>query len=122
VADQAQTQAQPSPSTLTSGPPDIFAITGPMHVITNPASFTSFVTTHKAAAAFFTSQTCPPCRQIEPVYQRLAEEKGLHEGRQGVAFAKIDIGVGLGRSLAAQWNIRATPTFYFFLNGEKVSF
>jgi hypothetical protein len=57
---------------------------------------------------------------IEPVFGRLAEEKGLGDGRQGVAFAKIDIDVGLGRSVAAEWNIRATPTFYFFLDGQKV--
>lgn len=57
---------------------------------------------------------------IEPVYERLAEEKSLRDGRNGVAFAKIDIDVGLGRSIAAEWNIRATPTFYFFLDGKKV--
>lgn len=120
AADQAQ--AQPSPTLSISHPPGTSSITAPMHVITNPASFNSFLKSHRAAAAFFTSQTCPPCRMIEPIFERLAEEKGPHDGRQGVAFAKIDIDVGLGRSLASQWNIRATPTFYFFLDGQKVSF
>lgn len=115
VADQAQ-----APSTPTSHPNGTSSITAPMHVITNPASFNSFLKSHRAAAAFFTSQTCPPCRMIEPIYERLAEEKGPHDGRQGVAFAKIDLDVGLGRDVAAQWNIRATPTFYFFLDGQKV--
>ncbi|KXN84609.1 Desumoylating isopeptidase 1 [Leucoagaricus sp. SymC.cos] len=117
IADQAQGAS--SPSLSVSHPQGTSSITAPMHVITNPASFNSFLKSHRAAAAFFTSQTCPPCRMIEPIFERLAEEKGPHDGRQGAAFAKIDIDVGLGRSLAAQWNIRATPTFYFFLNGEK---
>jgi thiol-disulfide isomerase/thioredoxin len=112
VSDQAQ-----APPTSPSG---ISSISSPMHVITNPASLNSFLKSNRAAAAFFTSQTCPPCRMIEPVYERLAEEKSSRDGRQGVAFAKIDIDVGLGQSIAAEWNIRATPTFYLFLDGQKV--
>lgn len=119
VANQAQ--APPSISAPSSHPAESSSITAPMHVITNPPSFDSFLKSHRAAAALFTSQTCPPCRMIEPIFERLAEEKGPHDGRQGVAFAKIDIDVGLGRNLAAQWNIRATPTFYFFLDGQKAS-
>ncbi|KAF5360784.1 hypothetical protein D9756_004593 [Leucocoprinus leucothites] len=117
VSDQAQ--AQPPASRSASHPPGTSSLTAPMHVITNPASFNSFLTSHRAAAAFFTSQTCPPCRMIEPIFEQIAEQKGPHNGRQGVACAKIDIDVGLGQTLANQWNIRATPTFYFFLDGEK---
>jgi len=58
---------------------------------------------------------------IEPVFERLSKQKSSHHGRQGVVCAKVDIDVGLGRRLAAQWDIRATPTFYFFLDGDKVS-
>jgi hypothetical protein len=57
---------------------------------------------------------------IEPVVERLAEEKGVSQDRQGVAFAKIEIKVGMGSALAGQYGIRATPTFLFFLDGEKV--
>jgi desumoylating isopeptidase 1 len=96
-------------------------LTAPVHIITNTASFQSFLRTHKAAAAFFTSRTCPPCRMIEPIFERLAEEKGPKtNGGPGVGFAKIDIDVGAAQSLASQWSIRATPTFIFFLDGNKV--
>ena len=57
---------------------------------------------------------------IEPVFERLSEEKGFHHDRDGAGFAKVDIGVGMGRNLASEWGIRATPTFMFFLNGKKV--
>lgn len=77
--------------------------------------------THRAVIAFFTSATCPPCKMIEPVFERLAEEKT--QGRSGgaVAFAKVDMGVGMGNMVASEWGVRATPTFIFFLDGKKVS-
>ncbi|KAF8158518.1 thioredoxin family protein [Crassisporium funariophilum] len=110
VAAQAQTNGSAATNSLTS----------PMHVITNPATFNNFLKTHRAVVAFFTSNTCPPCRMIEPVFERLSEEKGTHQDRDGAGFAKIDIDVGMGRNLASEWSIRATPTFIFFLDGKKL--
>ncbi len=115
VASQAQSQPGSSMQATNS-------LTGPLHIITNPASFNHFLKVHRAAVALFTApQTCPPCRVIEPVFNRLAEEKGIREGRNGAAFATVDINVGMGQSLATEWGIRATPTFIFFLDGKKVS-
>jgi hypothetical protein len=54
---------------------------------------------------------------ISPVFETLAQEKG---GREGVAFTKIDLGAGLGGSVASEWAVRVTPTFLFFLDGKKV--
>jgi desumoylating isopeptidase 1 len=96
-------------------------IAGPIHIVTNTPSFSSFLKSHKAAVAFFTSQTCPPCRMIEPVFERLAEEKGVRTDRDGAGFAKIDLGVMGGSQLAGQYNVHATPTFLFFMNGQKVA-
>lgn len=95
-------------------------LTAPLHIITNPASFQNFLKTHRAAIAFFTSQTCPPCRVIEPTFERLADEKGLKADRDGAGFAKIDLGVGMGNQVAGEYGVRATPTFIFFLDGKKV--
>ena len=106
-------------SALTNGQ-STNSLSSPMHVITNPATFNNFLKTHRAVVAFFTSDTCPPCRMIEPVFERLSEEKGFRADRDGAGFAKIDIDVGMGRNLASEWGIRATPTFMFFLDGKKV--
>src|SRR5260221_567214 len=77
VASQAQSQPGSSMQATNS-------LTGPLHIITNPASFNHFLKVHRAAVALFTApQTCPPCRVIEPVFNRLAEEKGIREGRNG---------------------------------------
>jgi desumoylating isopeptidase 1 len=99
------------------------SLSGSVHVITNPASFRSFLNTNKAAVAFFTSATCGPCKMIEPLFIKLAEDKGFKSqspSQKGAAFAKIDISFGQGQSVAAEWRIKATPTFLFFLNGSKV--
>ncbi|KAH0586619.1 hypothetical protein H2248_007839 [Termitomyces sp. 'cryptogamus'] len=110
----ASTASTAAPNTATQ------SLTAPIHAITNPASFNTFLKNHRASVAFFTSATCGPCRMIEPVFERLAEEKGIKADGRGAGFAKIDIDVGLGNSLASQWNVRATPTFMFFLDGEKL--
>jgi hypothetical protein len=54
---------------------------------------------------------------IEPVFDNLSREKSA---RQGVAFSKIDMGVGLGHAVASEYNVQVTPTFIFFLDGKKV--
>ncbi|GLB45458.1 putative DUF862-domain-containing protein [Lyophyllum shimeji] len=109
IISQAQS-AQPATQTLTA----------PVQIITNPPSFQSFLQRHRAAVAFFTNAHCGPCRVIGPVFERLADEKGLKADGRGAGFAKIDIGVGLGQSLANEWGIRVTPTFVFFLDGKKL--
>jgi thiol-disulfide isomerase/thioredoxin len=56
---------------------------------------------------------------IEPVFERLADEKGIREDKNGAGFAKVDLGVGMGHQVAGQYGVRATPTFIFFLDGKK---
>ena len=55
---------------------------------------------------------------IEPVFQELAGAKANNGG--GIAFTKIDLAVGMGNSVAAEYGVRVTPTFLFFLDGKKV--
>ena len=52
--------------------------------------------------------------------ERLAAEKGASQDRPGAGFAKIEIGAGMGSAVAREYGIRVTPTFLFFLDGEKV--
>jgi len=53
---------------------------------------------------------------IEPVFKDLARAKS----RDGVAFAEVDIGAGMGSAVAREFGVAATPTFLFFLDGEQV--
>ena len=56
---------------------------------------------------------------IEPVFEELAREKAKR-GEGQVAFAKVDLGVGMGSMVAREYGVAATPTFGFFLDGKKV--
>jgi len=100
--------------------PSTSTIAGAIHVSTNPASFRSLLDSHRAVVAMFTSATCGPCRMIEPVFEDLAHAKSRGRGQGKVAFAKVDLGVGMGGAIARQYNVSATPTFGFFLDGKRV--
>ncbi|KAG9315613.1 Choline/Carnitine o-acyltransferase-domain-containing protein [Chiua virens] len=75
-------------------------LAAPMHITTNPASFQSVLRSNRAVVAFFTSATS----KSRP---------------GGVGFAKIDLSVGMGGAVASAYQVRATPTFVFFLDGNK---
>ncbi|KAI0248568.1 PPPDE putative peptidase domain-containing protein [Lactifluus subvellereus] len=94
----------------------------PIHVSTDPASFRRLLGAHRAVVAMFTSATCGPCRMIEPVFEELARAKkaGGKERGDGVAFVKVDLGVGMGVMVAREHNVAATPTFGFFLDGKRI--
>lgn len=91
-------------------------LTAPIQICTNPTSFETLKKGHKAMIAFFTSQTCPPCRMVEPVFEELARSKAS----PSVAFVKIDMSVGMGQQVGHSHAVHATPTFQFYLNGKKV--
>jgi thiol-disulfide isomerase/thioredoxin len=93
-----------------------------LQICTNAASFASLLRSHRVLIGFFTSSTCSPCRIVEPVFERLAEERT--RGRSGAnlpAFVKVSIDTPSAQQLASQYAVRATPTFIFFLDGKQVS-
>lgn len=106
--------SMPQQSAASTAQSPTSTLTGPIHLCTNPSSFSSTLSTHRAVVAFFTSAGCMPCRMIEPEFKALAHQK------KQVAFVKVDLGAGMGTQVASQYAIRATPTFLFFLDGQKV--
>jgi desumoylating isopeptidase 1 len=64
------------------------------------------------AIIFFTSQTCPPCKTLYPLYDELAAEAAY----KGV-FIKVDVGASLDISM--KYSIQGTPTFITFLGGRQ---
>lgn len=64
-----------------------------------------------AAALFFTSSTCAPCRIAYPMFDQLAEHYPQ------AVFIKIDI--SKAQAIAMQYQIRATPTFITFSRSSK---
>ncbi|KAL7575282.1 hypothetical protein ACA910_001807 [Epithemia clementina (nom. ined.)] len=62
--------------------------------------------TKQKSVVYFTATWCGPCRQIKPIYEELSTKY------TGVAFGKVD--VDENQDAAADFEIRAVPTFVFF--------
>ncbi|TCD70510.1 hypothetical protein EIP91_002855 [Steccherinum ochraceum] len=124
VASQAMANGFPSASGSANGvsTPSTQTLASPIHICTNSASFHSVLKSHKAVVAFFTSATCGPCRMIEPVFEQLAHNMTKTAGAgggAGVAFVKVDLGVGMSNVVGGEFGVRVTPTFIFFKDGKK---
>ena len=63
----------------------------------------------------FTSNNCPPCEMIAPIYKDLSE---LEEFQQGVIFCKVN--VSDHSNIAEEYNVDGWPTFLLFKNGKVV--
>jgi len=63
----------------------------------------------------FTSNNCPPCEMIAPIYKDLSE---LEEFQQRVIFCKVN--VSYYPSIAEEYNVDGWPTFLLFKNGMVV--
>jgi len=61
----------------------------------------------------FYSETCPPCRRLAPIIEKLAQE---YEGRAIVAKVNVNRVPGL----AGRYGIQGIPAVLFFVKGEQV--
>ncbi|THH11667.1 hypothetical protein EW145_g508 [Phellinidium pouzarii] len=104
------------PSHAVTSQPAAASVAAPLQICSNLQHFRGVLSSHRAVAAFFTSRTCAPCKIVEPVFESLASDKAA----KGVAFVKIDLSGQLGSDVASAYDVRATPTFLFFLDGQKV--
>ncbi len=55
---------------------------------------------------YFTAKWCGPCQRIQPLYKKLADNYSE------ITFFKID--VDKNQELAANFNVKSMPTFFFF--------
>lgn len=62
----------------------------------------------------FYSDGCGPCRQIAPVFKKMAKEL---EGQ--AVFVKVD--TNAMHELSSRYGVRSLPTFKFFLAGKKIN-
>ncbi|KAK3817025.1 MAG: PPPDE putative peptidase domain-containing protein, partial [Linnemannia gamsii] len=103
------TNSLSTPSTAT-------AISGGATVpfMTDLSLLRSTIQNNTATVVYFTSATCPPCRVIAPIYDELVLAKGSQ-----IKGVKVDI--GMAQAIGRAYEVRSTPTFMFFLRGEKFS-
>ncbi|KAG0280745.1 hypothetical protein BGZ95_008892 [Linnemannia exigua] len=119
-------EASPSPSPFSlpaaaptnsfSTPSTAITTTGGATVpfMTDLSLLRSTIQNNTATVVYFTSATCPPCRVIAPIYDELVLAKGSQ-----IKGVKVDI--GMAQAIGRAYEVRSTPTFMFFLRGEKFS-
>lgn len=84
------------------------------HIKTSSELAALFASTTYVAIDFY-ADWCPPCKQIAPIYQKLAADNTI----PGVlAFAKVN--VDHVQDVAKQHSVTAMPTFKFFKEGNLV--
>jgi thioredoxin-disulfide reductase len=81
------------------------------------SDFTRLIEHHKTKTGLpvivdYYSDGCGPCRQIAPIYKRMAKE---YKGR--AVFTKVD--VNSNRETSGIQQIRSMPTFQFYMLGKK---
>ncbi|KAF9917528.1 hypothetical protein BX616_000687, partial [Lobosporangium transversale] len=69
-----------------------------------------------AVAVFFTSATCPPCHTIAPIFDEMIL---LKNGQ--IKGVKVDVSMPMTQEIKRAYGIQLTPTFMFFLKGDKDS-
>nr|WP_277543176.1 thioredoxin [Halomicroarcula sp. FL173] len=72
---------------------------------------TDTVSAHPVVLADFYADWCGPCKQLEPLVERVAS------GTEATV-AKVDIDAN--QQLAAQYGVRSVPTLLRFADGELV--
>ncbi|TPX56667.1 hypothetical protein PhCBS80983_g04374 [Powellomyces hirtus] len=101
-----------------------------LQIANNLSQFNSIIASHRCVVVDFTAQTCPPCRVISPEFERLighfnAEYRQIGMGEAARSDTNKIVGVKVevpsARDIAAQYQITATPTFVFFLDGKKTA-
>lgn len=70
--------------------------------------------TRRPVVLEFSAGYCPPCRQLEPIIERLAE---TYRG----AVEVIAIDIEARPDLAQRWGVRAVPTLLALRRGEVVA-
>jgi hypothetical protein len=124
VASQAYTPgngtATPPQQSITS------STTSPLTFSTNLASFTSTLHSHALTFTLFTSKSDIVTRQVQNVFEKIAQEEKRRRGGQGakggdVAFVEVDVDMPTGREVAKRYEVLDTPGYAFFKGDQKVS-
>ncbi|KAJ9126117.1 hypothetical protein QFC24_002390 [Naganishia onofrii] len=129
VAAQASSFT-PSNNNGTATPPQqsiTSSTTSPLTFSTNLASFTSTLHSHTATFALFTSRSDIVTRQVQQVFEGIAQdEKKRRQGGSGaaaggdVAFVEVDVDMPSGKEVASTYGVLDTPGYAFFKGDQKI--
>ncbi|KAF3327635.1 thioredoxin H4-1 [Carex littledalei] len=89
---------------------------GNVHIITRKEQWDQKIAeatkSGKIVVANFSAVWCGPCKMIAPMYVEFSEKY------PSLVFLTVD--VDELADLSAEWDVRATPTFYFLKEGKQL--
>lgn len=68
----------------------------------------------KPVFVMFYTNTCPYCKQMEPIFQKYSDEF-----KKKVVFGKVNL--ENSPTITSRYAIMGTPTFKFFCNGKPIN-
>ncbi|UGV41681.1 thioredoxin family protein [Methanococcoides orientis] len=97
-----------------SSEPIVEEISTNLYEINTRAFDNEVVNSHLPVIVDCFTKTCPPCRKMAPIFEKVAAE---YDGK--IKFVKINLKNSPG--IAKQFKIVGVPTFLFFRSGEMVT-
>ena len=73
------------------------------------------ISKQKTSVVFVAMRSCRTCKGINPVFTKLARERGSDE----LMFAKADATGATGKALGRQLGVQSVPSFVLFRNGVR---
>jgi thioredoxin len=121
-ADAGSAEGSPAGSSQSARPVEAAAAAAHPHEISfgDPVELTEHLVAGDITVFDFTSEYCPPCRQIAPWLER------LHAERSGVSVVKVNInrpqkrGIDWGSPVARQFGLQSIPAFMVYDAQGKV--
>ncbi|SNX87060.1 uncharacterized protein MEPE_05770 [Melanopsichium pennsylvanicum] len=117
LLNQVASRAYAGNTPVEAGPSANSSSSDPVRHITSNAELTEILSVFPCVAALFTSESCSPCRIIEPAFTDLAHRYQVDESKPGnhkrVAFVQVESNAAT-TNLFSQWSVTATPTVKFF--------
>ncbi|KAI3478192.1 hypothetical protein L1887_59921 [Cichorium endivia] len=124
LLNQVASRAYAGNTPVESPAPTSANTNAPIRHITTQAELAEIRTLFPCVAVLFTSQSCPPCRIVEPVFEDLAHHYHVQDTEPGnhkrIAFVRVESNAAT-LNLFSQAGVSATPTIQLIALGKQVN-
>lgn len=124
LLNQVASRAYAGNTSVESPAPTSANTNAPIRHITTQAELAEIRSLFPCVAVLFTSQSCPPCRIVEPVFEDLAHHYHVQDTKPGnhkrIAFVRVESNAAT-LNLFSQAGVSATPTIQLIALGKQVN-
>ncbi len=90
--------------------------TSNINIIDELDVYHNIINTNNKCVIKFTGSGCPPCKQIQPIYEQCSINERYHNK---VHFLEVD--VDIGEEISDLEDISSLPTFVYYHNGQRIN-